>query len=77
MDPRRAIFRLWTDAKFEDRRLLVEELLRCGNLYEAVNEAKLMGFKCGMCNKYRKVNGIGLDALWVVATCPEKYLYEG
>jgi hypothetical protein len=75
MDPRRAIFRLWTDVKFEAKRKLVEEYLRCGHLDKAINETNSTGFKCGVCNEYRTM--IKPDIVWTIATCPEKYLYEG
>jgi hypothetical protein len=75
MDHRRAIFRLWTEPYFEQKRHLVEELLSCGDISAAIKEVGNSGFKCGVCNLYCSM--ISIDFTWVIATCPEKYLLEG
>ena len=75
MDPRRAIFRLWTEPRFEKKRKLVEEYLKCGKIEEAIYELGCTGFICGRCNMNRAM--LMPDLLWVIATCPEQFLYEG
>ena len=75
MDPRRAIFRLWIEPHFDQKRRLVEELLCSGDFCAAVKEVGDTGFKCGVCGIWRSM--ITIDMTWVIATCPEKYLLEG
>ena len=75
MDPRRAIFSLWTDPKLEGKRRLVEEHLSRQNLTKAIEGAGFTHFKCGVCNATNSM--LALDLLWVIATYPEHFLYEG
>ena len=75
MDPRRAIFKLWTDPQLIDKRKLVEEHLSRNDLRKAVLSVGHTDYRCGICNLYHTIN-IYTDLVWDIATCPEKYLYE-